>query len=270
MRRAGLRIFPPSSRTFTDKSVFQTTDLKGQTLRGGLARAGGPGNELSGAAGFSDGPGEAPEPEGLRIGRYGHGFYRCLDLVPRFWAGIGAALVGLRYWLLVALSITSPLVATIGFWVAAGWIPGMPRRRVGIRSMIRFGGTLTLNGVIAYAAYNAEKVMIGRFWDAGTIGLYGRAYQLISIPTDNLNLAVGEVAFSALSRLQHDPARLRRYFLKGLSLVLGLTLPITFACAVRSLPMTWCSSSWEQNGQMPPQLFAYWLRRSRFFRSSIH
>jgi len=52
------------------------------------------------------------------------------------------------------------------------------------------------------------------------------------MPTDNLNSAVGEVAFSALSRVQHDPGRLRNYFLKGYSLVLALTIPITIAVAL--------------------------------------
>ena len=40
------------------------------------------------------------------------------------------------------------------------------------------------------------------------------------------------MAFSALSRLQNDPARLRSYFLKGFSFILGLTLPITIAFAL--------------------------------------
>lgn len=97
---------------------------------------------------------------------------------------------------------------------------------------MRFGGTLTLNGLVAYVAYNAEKVMIGRFWGADAIGIYGRAYQLVNIPTDNLNSAVGEVAFSALSRLQDDPSRMKSYFLKGYSLVLAMTLPMTIACVV--------------------------------------
>ena len=79
---------------------------------------------------------------------------------------------------------------------------------------------------------NFEKVLLGRFWGADAIGIYGRAYQLINIPTDNLNSAAGEVAFSALSRLQDDPSRLKSYFLKGYSLVLALTLPITIACAL--------------------------------------
>jgi len=143
---------------------------------------------------------------------------------------IGGAKAGYGYWALVAMSVSSPLVATIGFWVATGWVPGPPQRRTGIRSMMRFGGTLTLNGLVAYIAYNAEKVLIGRFWGTDAIGIYGRAYQLVNIPTDNLNSAVGEVAFSALSRVQDDPSRFRSYFLKGYSLVLAMTLPLTIAC----------------------------------------
>jgi len=146
--------------------------------------------------------------------------------------GVGGAAVGFGYWALVATSVTTPLVASIGFWLATGWVPGMPRRRAGIRSMMHFGGTLTLNGIIAYIAFNADKVMIGRFLGVDAIGIYGRGFQLVSVPIDNLNSAVGEVAFSALSRLQNDPARLRSYFLKGFSFVLGLTLPITIACAL--------------------------------------
>src|SRR5215471_16559918 len=146
--------------------------------------------------------------------------------------GIVGARAGYGYWALVVMTVASPLIATSGVWMSSGWVPGMPRRRTGIRSMLHFGGTLTLNGLVAYVAYNAEKVMIGRFWGADAIGIYGRAQQLISIPTDNLNSAVGEVAFSALSRLQEDPVHLKSYFLKGFSLVLGLTLPITIACAL--------------------------------------
>jgi PST family polysaccharide transporter len=146
--------------------------------------------------------------------------------------GIAGARAGYGYWALVAMTVTQPLIATIGFWMATSWVPGMPRRRVGIRSMLHFGGALTLNGLVAYVAYNAEKAMIGRFWGVDALGIYGRAYQLVTIPIDNMNSAVGDVAFSALSRLQDDPIRLRSYFLKGFSLVLGLTLPTTIACAL--------------------------------------
>jgi O-antigen/teichoic acid export membrane protein len=146
--------------------------------------------------------------------------------------GIVMALTGFGYWALVATTLVAPLAATVGFWIMTRWIPGRPRRNVGIRSMMRFGGTLTLNGLVVYVAYNLEKVLLGRFWGATTVGLYGRAYQLITIPTDNLNSAVGGVAFSSLSRVQHDPERLKNYFLKGYALVLALTVPVTAACLI--------------------------------------
>jgi O-antigen/teichoic acid export membrane protein len=155
-----------------------------------------------------------------------------IALLSGITVAIGMALSGFKYWSLVAMTTVTPLVTSICLWLTTGWIPGAPRRRVGVHSMMRFGGTITLNGLVVYVAYNLEKVLLGRFWGAETVGIYGRAYQLINIPTDNLNSAVGEVAFSVLARVQNDAARLRSYFLKGYSLVLALTVPITIACAL--------------------------------------
>jgi O-antigen/teichoic acid export membrane protein len=155
-----------------------------------------------------------------------------ISLIASTSIGIGMAVTGFGYWALVAAAVTSPVVNTLCLWLATGWIPGRPRWRDGLHPMVRFGGTLTLINVIVYIAYNLEKVLLGRFWGPSAVGLYGRAYQLINIPTDNLNSAVGEVAFSALSRVQHDPGRLKNYFLKGYSLVLALTIPITIAAAL--------------------------------------
>ncbi len=158
-----------------------------------------------------------------------------IDVIALVVAGIVAvagAKAGYGYWSLVAMTVSLPLTTAMGVWLATGWIPGPPRRQSGVRSMMRFGGTLTVTGLTVYLANNLDKVLLGRFWGVDALGLYGRAYQLINIPTSNLNSAAGEVAFSALSRLQDDPARRRNYFLKGFSLVLGLTLPITIACAL--------------------------------------
>ena len=152
-------------------------------------------------------------------------------LVTSTLVGVTMAKLGFGYWALVGMTITIPLTTTVGVWIAAAWVPGPPRRQAGVRSLMRFGGTLTLNGLVVYIAYNMEKVLLGRFWGAEAIGIYGRAYQLIRTPTDNLNSSVGEVAFAALSRVQNDPSRFRNYFLKGYSLVLAMTIPITMMCA---------------------------------------
>lgn len=155
-----------------------------------------------------------------------------ISLVASSSIGIGMAMVGFRYWALVAAAVSPPFVTTLCLWLAAGWIPRRPRSRVGIHSLLRFGGTLTLVNFIVYVAYNLEKVLLGRFWGADALGIYGRAYQLSNLPTENLNSAFWGVAFSGLSRVRNEPNRFKNYFLRGYSLILALTIPITIAAAL--------------------------------------
>jgi len=63
--------------------------------------------------------------------------------------GIGGAIAGYGSWALVAMSVAQPFIATIGFWIATRWVPGIPNRRAGISSMLQFGGTLTLTCFVA-------------------------------------------------------------------------------------------------------------------------
>jgi O-antigen/teichoic acid export membrane protein len=148
--------------------------------------------------------------------------------------GIGLAINGYGYWSLVGWSVILPAANSLGVWMVSGWVPGAPQRGVGIFSMLRFGGTISLNILVVYIAYNFDKVLLGRFWGADALGIYGRAYQLINMPTESLIGTIGVVAFPALSRLQDDPILLKNYFLKGYKMVLTLAIPIAIACALFS------------------------------------
>ena len=98
------------------------------------------------------------------------------------------------------MTISLPLVTTIGLWLATGWIPGRPRIVSGLGSMLQFGGGATLTGFLSYITINTDKLLLGRFWGTEATGLYSRAFYLINFPTENLNNTIGEVAFAALSR----------------------------------------------------------------------
>jgi O-antigen/teichoic acid export membrane protein len=153
-------------------------------------------------------------------------------LVLSIGVSVGMALAGGGYWALVGMTVALPAASLVGVWIVARWIPGPPERGTGVRSMLRYGGTVTLNSLIVYIAYNADKVLLGRFWGAATLGIYGRAYQLVSLPNENLSSTIALVAFPALSRLQNDPDRLKSYFLKGYGLFLSLVMPVTMGCAL--------------------------------------
>jgi O-antigen/teichoic acid export membrane protein len=146
--------------------------------------------------------------------------------------GIVMAWLGASYWALIAMALVAPAVYSACVWVISGWSPGWPRRAEGVGSLIRTGGIVTANGLLVYLAYNLEKVALGRYWGPEVLGLYSRAYQLVNMPTDSLNSAVGGVLLSTLSRVKEEPERLRSYFLKGYSVLIAATVPIAATCAL--------------------------------------
>jgi O-antigen/teichoic acid export membrane protein len=155
-----------------------------------------------------------------------------LSLTVGSGTGVVMAMLGWRYWSLVGMAMAISIVGAVAVWIAVPWVPGPPRRRSGIRSMLHFGGLATCNSFVVFLAWNAEKLLLGRFWGPDALGLYGRAFQLVTLPVQQLNGALGNVAFPALSRIQNDAKRLARSFLRAFSLLISLTIPITITCAL--------------------------------------
>jgi len=187
------------------------------------------------------------------------------SLVVSTFVGIGMAAAGLRYWALVANTVSLPLVNTACLWLVVRWKPGKPGMDVATRSMLRYGGTISLLRLITYVTSNLDKVLLGRFWGADALGFYGRAYQLINIPTLLLNSAVAEVGFALLARVQHDRGRVKSYFLKSYALALAMTIPITI-CAGAFAPdlvAVLLGPQWQQVGPilrlLAPTILAFAL-----------
>jgi O-antigen/teichoic acid export membrane protein len=145
-------------------------------------------------------------------------------------AGVVMAFLGWGYWSLVGMAVVGPIVSAAGVLLATPWAPGPPRRGVGVRSMLRFGGLTTCNSFLVFLAWNSDNILLGRFWGAHALGLYGRAYQLATLPVEQLTSTLAGVAVSGLSAVQDDADRLSRSFLKGYSLLVSATIPIAIAC----------------------------------------
>ena len=145
---------------------------------------------------------------------------------------VSLALMHFGYWSLILQTISLPVVTSIAVWIANPWLPSRPSFTRELRSMLKFGSTVTVNSVVVYIAYNTEKILLGRYWGASSLGIYGRAYQLATLPVQNLISAVHGVAFSVLSRMQNDLARLQRAYLKSLTLIVSLTIPVVGCSAI--------------------------------------
>ncbi len=148
--------------------------------------------------------------------------------------GILAAYRGMSYWSLVIMQLSTVFAMSLGSWIACDWRPGMPVRGAGIGSMLRYGGNLTGFSFLNYFHRNLDNVLIGRYWGSLQLGLYDRAYQLMLLPITQIIAPVTGVAIPALSRLQDDPERFRRYYLGAVNVLAFFLCPTMITMAVMS------------------------------------
>ena len=151
-------------------------------------------------------------------------------------AVVGAAL-GATYWSLVMMNVAMAFYTAVGVWVACRWRPGPPVRRAGIRSMLCFGANLSSFGVMNYFARNLDHILIGRYWGTGPLAFYAKAYGLLMLPLHQINAPIASVAVPALSRLQDQPERYRRFYLRAINTIAFVTMPLVATMAILSKEM---------------------------------
>jgi PST family polysaccharide transporter len=140
-------------------------------------------------------------------------------------AGIMLAWRGASYWSLVFSQLALLASNTLGVWVTCRWRPGRPQRNTGVRSMLSFGGNITGYALINYISKNCDNLVVGRAFGPQLLGLYSKAVQLLSLPTDQINEPLSTVSIPALSRLADSPERYRQAYLRIMEKVIMVTMP---------------------------------------------
>jgi O-antigen/teichoic acid export membrane protein len=144
---------------------------------------------------------------------------------------------GAGYWAIVALPMTLNLTQMVLSWSMVRWLPGLPRRGTKVRSLIAFGGNVAASYLIFNVNRSADSILIGWYWGAGPLGLYSRAYNLLMLPVRQLGAPARSVAVPAFSRVQGDPERLVRYYLRTANLIMWITAPIFGFLFVAAAPV---------------------------------
>ncbi|HXR17374.1 MAG TPA: lipopolysaccharide biosynthesis protein [Terriglobales bacterium] len=139
---------------------------------------------------------------------------------------IAMAWRGAGYWALVALPLTLNLSALILSWLMVDWRPGLPRRDAQVSSMIAFGGNVAASYFLLTISRSADNVLVGWYWGAGPLGLYSKAYNLLMLPVRQLSVPAAGVAIPAFSRIQSDPERFARYYLRVANLLMWISAPM--------------------------------------------
>ena len=126
---------------------------------------------------------------------------------------LAAAHNGWGVWSLVVQRLSRLVMTSIGLWISTGWRPGAPTWDPSTKGMLRFGGFLALNNIMNYAARNVDNIAIGKVWGAHALGLYSRAYNLLTLPLSQIGTPLAQVAIPAFSRLRDEPEKFRTSFI---------------------------------------------------------
>jgi len=138
-----------------------------------------------------------------------------------------AGLLGLGYWALIARRLAYQIAATIGAWILCKWRPGAFAFGTGVRPMLKFGMNILGNYTVNYLSRSLDKALVGWQNGAQALGYYSNAYNLFAAPVTQLTMPLTNVAVSTLSRLYDEPEKYRRYYLKALSMLAFIGMPMS-------------------------------------------
>lgn len=165
---------------------------------------------------------------------------------------IAMALAGCGYWSLVVKPIVTSAIVCVGAWWFCRWVPSRPRASSGVGELARFGLGVTGFTLTDYFARSADRLAIGYFFGAASLGYFQNAFTIYSNVLSILSEPLHNIAASGLSKLRDDPAQLRRLWAKALSLVSFVSAPIFAILAVtgQDVVVMLLGAKWAASGPL--------------------
>jgi len=156
------------------------------------------------------------------------------------------------YWALVGQVWASALISTALLWAFCRWRPELRPHWRGVGSALGFGLQLTGFNFLNYFHRQFDNVLVGWRWGAADLGYYTRAYTLLTLPLALVSGPMASAVIPALSRLQDDPERWRRAFLKAFSALNLVSAGLTTMLVVSAEPLVRLifGTQWAEAGRI--------------------
>ncbi len=148
--------------------------------------------------------------------------------------GIGLALNGWGPWSIVSINCVEAVITTLGAFIITGFRPGWIADLRRTKEHLKFGGVLTIGGLLSYAGSNIDRLLIGRYLGAESLGYYTRAHSLLILPMSKVLSGFKRFNIASLSRVATQPAEFRASVSKILIWYL-------MVCSLIVVPLSACS-----------------------------
>jgi len=135
--------------------------------------------------------------------------------------------VGLGYWALVIATLVQALIKSILMNITC-----KTKRKImfdfsSFKELISFGGGFTIAKIFNNIALQIDNIVVSRTMGAESLAIYGKAYQLMSVPAHLLGGVLDQVLFPAMSKAQNEKEKLKIAFKVGMNTIAFVTMPIS-------------------------------------------
>lgn len=129
-------------------------------------------------------------------------------------------------WALVAGVLVRQSFMTISSYWLHPWMPHFHFNRERLKQMLPFGASVSIGRFLYFIYSNADYFVVGKFLGQTLLGIYTLAFQLTMMVADRISNIINNIGFPVYSKLQDDPQRAKRFFLKSVELISLVTSPI--------------------------------------------
>ena len=143
--------------------------------------------------------------------------------------GVACAMFGLGVWSLVAANVGQVVVKTGVLLFMRNHPRSLRFQRSALRDIARFSGGHSIARLFNASAAQADNFVVARWMTADALGVYGRAYQLMSMPAMYFGQVLDRLLFPKMSRLQDDLPRLGEAYARSVSAIATLAAPAAVA-----------------------------------------
>jgi O-antigen/teichoic acid export membrane protein len=138
------------------------------------------------------------------------------------------------------------IVRTLFCFLFYPWKPEFSFSYSKVKGMVHFGSKVAVARLVGYFSSNMDLLIAGKILGKTQLGYYAIAVSLALIPLDKMVSTISRVAFPVFSKVQGDPALLRRYYLKCVKFVAFASFPVClgiFLVAESAVPL-FLSEKW--------------------------
>lgn len=147
------------------------------------------------------------------------------------------AYLGFGVWALIYKSIFWAFTLNVGWWIVSDWKPKWEFSFSSLKQLFKFGSKIILNSVFDVIFNNLYSLIIGKYFNPASLGIYTRAKQFVDLPDSSIRRSTADTLFPALSHIQDDDEKLIKTYKKALSLLAFVLFPVYAILACSAYPL---------------------------------